>query len=353
MLKRIALISIFLIFYPLYSLFSQVDPDLVGEEIENNIDRALDFFSDGNYEEALRILNEVLKIDSNNSRTHDLIKSINELYKMEIQTDSTEEIETDFIARRPDFTINDPEEKKTEIITDSDGELERPDFSVRDENQDLTHPKEKRTQFELSLAPSILFPWDISEESVVFPTTGGYSGNFSAKFDYFFSSWDRIFGYSAMYSLFLLDWEDDGIASDQLHIFDAMVNFRTYFSETVDTRIIFKLSMGYRGYFANGYYFYDIERDYLSGFNMGVNLEAPLLYLFWDNELFKRFIVDFDMNLLFFPEINTLNLLDFRINGEIRFSNFSMGLHFGSYSVVTTDDIIYLWMGGMNISLFL
>lgn len=347
------ILSLFFLVSILLSLHSQVDPYLTQDEIESSLDRALDTFSSGSYEEALAILNQVLEIDPFNSRAMDLIKSINALYQMEINSEPSEGSDREFITRRPDFNVSEQEKNVSDPVSDPLDEHERPDFSIRDDDSDLIHPKETRTKLDFSLYASLLEPWSLSEESVVFPSSGSLTGNLYGKVDYFFDGWDRIFGFSGMYSLFLLDVDDDGLASDQLHVIDAMINFRTFFREEVDTKIIFKLSMGYRGYFSNGYTFYSIDRYDLSGFNMGVNLEAPLLYYFWDYEFFKRLIFDFDMNLLFFPEINTLNLLDFRLNSELHFSNFSTGVHFGAYSVVTTDDVSYLWMAGVNLSLYL
>ena len=347
--QKLLILSILSVFI-LGNLYSQADPYLINEEIERNIDLALDFFSSGEYEKAIDILNDVLEIDPTNKRATDLIDSITELYNMEIN--SNDEEEQSYITEKPDFSINDPQEDSS--AENSEEDLEKPDFSVRDDEDRLKQPEENRTVFELSLTPSLILPWNIGEDSVVFPDESDYSGSFAVKADYFLNVWDRILGFSGAYSLFLLYPEAESFASDQLHIIDAMVNFRTYFSETYDTKIIFKLALGYRGYFSNGYDFYSIDRDYLNGFNMGINLEAPLLYLFWDQEFFKRLVFDVDMNLnlLFFPELNTLNLFDFKITGEVRFNNFSAGVHFGAYSFITPEDVKYLWMTGLSINLY-
>jgi hypothetical protein len=341
--------AVFLLFlFTVTPLFSQVDTSLLEKEIENKIDEALDFFSEGDYQRSLFLLEQVLDMDPANKRASNLIKSIQELSKIEGESDLTEEPQKTFITEKPDFQINNPnDEEQTEQ------ETLRPDFSVREKDEDVSHPREKRSKLELSLTPSLLLSWNITEDSVVFPSSGSSAGSFNTKLDYYFDAWNKIFGFTGMYTLLMMDIEEDGLSSDQLHIFDAMLNFRTYFREEIDSRIIFKLSMGYRGYFSNGYTFYTVDKDYLNGFNMGVNLEAPLLYLFFENEYMKRIIFDFDMNLLFFPELNTLNLLDFKLSSELRFKNFSTGVHFGAYSVVTTDDVQYLWMTGFSLNVYL
>lgn len=345
--NKYLIISILFILF-VSNLYSQVDPYLINEEIELNIDKALDLFSSGEYDQAIIILKEVLTIDPTNKRASDLIESITELYLMEVNTDENQE--QSYITEKPDFRINDPFDESSR--ENNEDELEKPDFSVRDENDQLRQPEESRTVFELSLSPNLVLPWQIGVDSVVFPEESNYSGSFSVKADYFLNFWDRIFGISGAYSIFLLNPEEGGFASDQLHVIDAMVNFRTFFSETYDSRIIFKLALGYRGYFSNGYNFYSIDKNFLNGFNMGLNLEAPLLYLFWDVDFFKRIVFDVDMNLLFFPELNTLNLFDFKINGEIRFNNFSTGIHFGAYSFITPETVEYLWMTGLSINFY-
>jgi hypothetical protein len=327
-------------------LHSQADPYFLEEDIEEIINQALDFFSNGEYLKAIEILSSVLLVEPANKRASDLIKSIGELYEMEI--DSSDGTGQDYITERPDFSINDPLKKEEP----ADEDLEKPDFSVRDDEDNLLLPEHTRTVLEFSLSPNLVLPWEIGEESVVFPDESDYAGSFNAEVDFFFNSWNRIFGISGAYSLFLLNPDEEEFASNQLHVFDAMFNFRTFFSETVDSKIIFKLALGYRGYFSRGYDFYTIDRTFLNGFNMGINLEAPLLYLFWEEEFLKRLVFDVDMNLLFFPEVNTLNLIDFTVNSSLRFNHFSAGIHFGAYSVITPDKVEYMWMTGLNINLF-
>ncbi|MDA3811932.1 MAG: hypothetical protein PF518_16565 [Spirochaetaceae bacterium] len=346
MTKRIKVIIIFFLLLHSITLYSQVDSSLKGEEIEVKIDLALDQFSSGEYQNALVTLNDVLKIDPENKRAKDLIKSINELYNMETKGTAAKENES-FVAEQPDFHIVN-EEKKDE----PEEELDKPDFSVRDENAQLLLPEETRSILEISLSPNLVMPWNIGEDSVVFPIDSGYSMSLNGDINYYFNRWDRILGFNATYSLFLLNTENGGLAHDKLHIVDLLFQFRTFFSETVDTKIIFKFGIGYRGYFANGYQFYTIERSYLNSVNMAINLEAPLLYLFWDREFLKRLVFDIDMNLLFFPELNTLNLFDFKVSGELRFSHFSVGIHFGAYSIITPEKVEYLWMTGASINLF-
>jgi len=335
MIKKITLLISFHIFLSAVSLFSQIDPYMVSEEIEEKIDLALDAFSSGDYEEALRILNLVLEIDSTNQRAKDLIESINELYN--IETDRTDDNDEEpYITERPDFNIKEPPSENP------DEELNKPDFSVRNDDSDLLQPEDTRSFFEFSFSPNLVLPWNIGEDSVVFPLESGYSTSFNGDINYYFKMWNRIFGFNGSYTLFLLNVIDEGFAADKLHVVDVMFSFRTFFLETLDSRIIFKFSVGYRGYFSNGYDFFVVEKRSLNGFNMGVNLEAPLLYLFWDREILKRIIFDVDMNLLFFPEQNTLNLFDFRFSGEFRFNHFSAGLHFGAYSIITSDAAEYL-----------
>jgi len=326
-------------------LYSQADLYLLDEEIEENISLALDLFSNGQYQEAIEILNSILLVEPANKRASDLMKSIEELYNMEI--DSSYESDSVSVTEKPDFNINDPEETENP----GDEELEKPDFSVREEDDSLLLPEHTRTIFEFSLSPNLVFPWDdIGEESVVFPEESDYSGSLNVESDFFFDMGDRIFGISGAYSIFLLNPAGEEFASNQLHIVDAMFSLRTFFSETVDSKIIFKLGLGYRGYFSSGYDFFSVDRSFLNGFNMGINLEAPLLYLFWDKEFLKRIIFDVDMNLLFFPELNTLNLFDFKVSSKLRFNHFSAGFHFGAYSVVTPVKVEYLWMTGINVS---
>ena len=354
MIRKLPFIFLFLLFISINYLAAQVDPYLINDEIDAKIALSLDHFSNGEYDEALALLYQVLDMDPVNKRANDLIESISELYKMEKDTDSEDTEDQEYIISRPDFNINDTTEngQDPEGENQDDENLEKPDFSVRDEDDDLIQPEETRSRFEFSLSPNLVLPWNIGEESVVFPLVSDYSMNINGSLDYYLNFWDRIFGLRAAYSLFLLNPEESELASDLLHVVDIMASFRTFFSESIDTRIILKVALGYRGYFSQGYNFYTINRTYLNGINMGVNLEAPLLYLFWDKEFFKHLIFNADMNLLFFPEMNTLNLWDFKFNGEYRFKNFSAGIHFGAYSVITPDEVEYLWMTGITFKLF-
>lgn len=325
-------------------LFSQTDSSMWEGEVEIHINSALDLFSEGEYLRAIAILNNVLLIDPGNQRAADLKESIEELYNMELNI-GDEDLVQSYDSERPDFSMNDSDE-----LEKQEEELEKPDFSVRSEDDLVIHPEDTRTHFELSLYPNLVLPWDIGEDSVVFPDESGYSASFNVKADLFLKPWHRSFGIAGAYSLFLLGPVNGGFASQKLNVVDAMFTFRTFFLEEIDSKIIFKLGMGYRGYYASGYNFYSLERDYLNGFNMGVNLEAPLLYLFWDKDFLKRIILDLDMNLLFFPELSSLNLFDFKINMKFRFDHFSTGIHFGAYSVITSDSIQYMWMTGVNIN---
>lgn len=341
--------NLFLILLILLStvvLYSQADLFLDDEVIEENINLALDLFSRGEYQKAIDLLNSILLVDPSNERASDLKLSITELYNMEI--DSAEEEDQVYVTEKPDFSIAEPEEADIPV----DEELEKPDFSVRKSEEGLILPEHTRTSFEFDVSSNLLLPWSIGEESVVFPEKSNYSGSFQGEVDVFFNIWDRIFGVSGAYSLFLLNPDGGGPAANQLHTVDAVLNFRTFFSEMDDFKIIFKLGVGYRGYFSNGYDFFNINQDYLNGFNMAVNLEAPLLFLFWDEEFLKRIIFDVDMNLLFFPELKTLNLFDIKISGKLRFDHFSLGLHVGAYSVITQEKAEYLWMTGLNFSLY-
>lgn len=325
-------------------LYSQTDPPLPEKELDVRIDRALDHFGEGDYEKAISLLENVLVIDPENERASDLLISIRELYEMETGTTGEESS----LTEKPDFSINDPEIPEED--PQEEEELEKPDFSIRDEDNELIQPVQTRSRFELFLSSNLVFPWDNGEESIVFPDEGTHSVSFTADMDMYLNRWNRIIGFAGTYSLFLLDPEGGDFSDSMLHVVDGMISFRTFFREEIDSRIIFKLSAGYRGYFSNGYDFYDVERQYLNGFNMGINLEGPFIYYFWTNQFFKRFILDLDMNLLFFPEINTLNLFDFRLNGRYQFDHFAMGIHFGAYSVITTVDVEYIWMSGLNVS---
>ncbi|MBI9100429.1 MAG: hypothetical protein JEY91_18250 [Spirochaetaceae bacterium] len=339
--KRLLTIALVLSF-SIHSLIAQMDSYLMEEEIENSINLALDYFSSGQYEQALMTLENVLAIDPVNKRAIDLRTSILELYNIEYNTSEDKGTGEADVTEKPNFTTNDSEEEN------GDENLEKPDFSVREEDSQLVQSEDTRTAFELSLSPNLVLPWSISEESVVFPSESGRSVSFNIEADYYFPAWDRILGLSGVYSLFLLDPEDQGFASSQLHVIDVMIDFRTFFMETPDSKIIFKLGLGYRGYFSRGYEFYSIDLDSLNGFNMGVNIEAPLLFLFWDREALKRLIFDVDINLLFFPKISTLNLFDFKITSELQFKYFSAGIHFGAYSVITPVDVEYIWMTGLS-----
>lgn len=333
-------------------IYSQIDSSMQESELEVRINRALDYFGEGDYERAITILENVLVIDPDNKRAADLLASIRELYKIETDTGNGNNGADQGTTERPDFSFQDPqiEEDTPDEGEPDEEELEKPDFSIHDE-ESLLSPEQTRSIFELSLSPNLVFPWDMGEDSVVFPERGSLSGSFSADIDYFLNAWNRIIGFSGAYSLFLLDPDWGDFPDGQLHVVDALFNFRTFFNEEIDSRIIFKLGIGYRGYFAGGYDFHTIERSWLNGFNMGINLEGPLIYLFVNREGLKRLIFDLDMNLLFFPEINTLNLFDFRINTRLQLKNFAIGVHFGAYSVITTDDVEYIWMTGMNFSL--
>lgn len=347
-MRRITIIlAACIIFAPVQALFSQTDSTMREGEVEIHINQALDLFSRGEYVQSIALLDNVLLMDPGNQRASDLKESIVELYKLELYA-TEEDTEQSYNGERPDFSIKESDEPENT----EDEKLEKPDFSVRSDEDLIVHPEETRTYFELSLYPNLVLPWDIGEDSVVFPDKSGYSGSFNAKADLFLRPWDRSFGISGAYSLFMLDPAEGGFATNRLNVVDAMFTFRTFFSEEVDSKIIFKLGLGYRGYFSVGYNFYTVERDYLNGFNMGVNLEAPLLYLIWEREFLKRIILDLDMNLLFFPELSTLNLFDFKINTEFRFGNFSAGIHFGAYSVITDDLIEYMWMTGVNINFY-
>ncbi len=347
MRKITIFLSALILFLFAQGLFSQSDSSMREGEVEIHINQALDLFSRGEYIQAIAILNNVLLLDPGNQRAADLKESIEELYNMELYAEE-EDSEQSYYSERPDFSIKDTDE----LEKPEEEELEKPDFSVRSEEDQIIHPEDTRTHFELSLYPSLVLPWDIGEDSVVFPDESGYSASFNVKADIFLKPWNRSFGIAGAYSLFLLDPAQGGFASNKLNVVDVMFTFRTFFSEEIDSKIVFKLGMGYRGYYSNGYDFYSVERDYLNGFNMGVNLEAPVFYLFWDREFLKRIILNLDMNLLFFPELSSLNLFDFKMNTEIRFNHFSTGIHFGAYSVITTDSIQYMWMTGVNFNFY-
>lgn len=346
-MKRSVIFFLLLIYSLSFSLYSQ-NSTIPEKELEIRINRALDYFGEGNYEEAIAVLENVLAVDPENERASDLLISIKELYEMEKGTSSSEE-ENSIETQRPDFSIN-PSIEEPEV-SEPEEELEKPDFSIRDDDENLILPEETRTFLEFSLFPSLVHSWSIGEDAVVFPAEGSYSGSINVSGEYYFPFLDRIIGAAGGYTLFMLDpdWGDfpDGL----LHVLDGMISFRTFFLEEIDKRIIFELSAGYRGYFSQGYEFYDIQENSLHSFNMGVNLEGPFLYQFINREPLKNIIFDVQMNLLFFPEISTLNLFDFRGNVLFQLNHFSIGVHFGAYSVITAEDVKYIWMNGINFNL--
>ncbi len=357
--RTVLIISLFLssVFGKIYS---QNDPLPSANSIESKIEQALDYFTQGEYELALNILNQILRNEPENKRASDLVESINELYHIDQNVDNESQKEPIKIER-PDFNKDSNEDNKdsNEDNKDSNGdnengngdneEMERPDFSVRDDSDDLLLPEDGRTKFELYISPNFLFQYQIGEEGIVFPVSSDLSANFMAGAEYYLELWNRILGFSADYSIMVLNPSDGSFGSTRLHTVDAMLNFRTFFVETFDSRIIFKLGLGYRGYFSGGYNFNSIDRNYLHGINMGVALELPLFYLIWEEEFFKNIIFDVDLNLLFFPDITTFNLFDFTVCAEYRFDHFSVGLDFGAYTVITTEDIEYIWKTGLNI----
>ena len=85
---------------------------------------------------------------------------------------------------------------------------------------------------------------------------------------------------------------------------------------------------------------------------MGIALELPILYLFLERDILKRIILDLDMNLLFFPEFSTLNLFDFTVCGEYRFKHFSAGIQFGAHTVITSEQVVYIWKTGLNFKIY-
>ncbi|MBB6480825.1 tetratricopeptide repeat protein [Spirochaeta isovalerica] len=314
--------------------------------MDAQINLALDYFGQGDYEKAISLLEAVLIIDPENERAADLLVSVRELYRMERELSKTNNTDDEeFTAQRPDFSVNPTRDEETD--PQEDEELNKPDFSINEED-DLVQPEETRSRFELIVSPSLVYTWDVGEEGEVFPSVGTYSASVSSEMNYYFSKWNRIVGISGGYSLLLLDPEWGSFADARLHVVDALITFRTFFQEEVDSKTVLRIGAGYRGYYAGGYNFYTLNKGWLNGFNMGVNLEGPLLYLFRSNEGLKKFIMGIDMNLLFFPEMNTLNLFDFKIEARLQFDHFSAGLHFGAYSVITPDESKYIWMNGIN-----
>jgi len=340
-----------LFFTSLFSLYSQNNLPAPEDELEAQINLALDYFGQGDYERAIAILETVLAIEPGNKRAADLLSSIKELYRMEQEMDEENGVygDEDFTPERPDFGLDTPGEE-SENGPEGEEELNKPDFSVHDE-EDMLRPEETRSRFELSVSPGLVFEWDIGEGGEVLPPEGDYSGNVSAEVDFFFKKWNRIFGVSGGYSLFLITLEEGDFGENRLHNFDILFNFRTFFKEEVDSRTIFKFGVGYRGYLAGGYTFNTLQRRWLNGFNMAVNLEGPILYLFLNKEPLKRFIMGIDMNLLFFPQVSTLNLFDFKLEAKLQFDHFAAGFHFGAYSIITPEESKYIWMTGLNFSL--
>ncbi|MBN2659537.1 MAG: tetratricopeptide repeat protein [Spirochaetales bacterium] len=345
--KLAALFLVFLISSHL-CLSAQNGSAVSDEELEAQINLALDYFGQGNYEKAISLLETVLSLAPDNERASDLLLSLRELYRMEKEIGRNgDQAQEPFTAERPDFSINTPE--AGEDVPPEDDELEKPDFSIHDE-EDLIQPEETRSRFEFGLFPGFIYPWDIGESGEVLPSSGSYSGSFFSDINYYFKSWNRIIGVSGGYSLLLFNSDQSDFGDTMLHIVDVLFTFRTFFKEEVDSKTVLKIGAGYRGYFAGAYDFYTLGKGWLNGFNMGVNLEGPLLYLFRSRESLKRFILGIDMNLLFFPEMNTLNLFDFRIEAKLQLDHFSAGLHFGAYSVITPDESKYIWMNGINFS---
>lgn len=337
-----------LAFMPL-PLNSQGGTTFSDSEMDVRINEALDYFSNGDYDKAIALLKSILTLDPGNSRAADILLSIEALKQIESGTTAAGTAGGNSQTERPDFSSGNADQDNSG--TDSNTSVEKPDFSIRADDSGLVLPEETRSRFELTLSPNLVFPWNIGEGADVFPAEGSYSGSFAADGELFFNPWNRIIGIAASYSLFLLHPQWDGPSPVTLHVVDAMVSFRTFFLEDIDTKVIFKLSAGYRGYFSPVYDFYEVERNYLNGFNMGINLEGPFIYLFVNREALKNLILDLDMNLLFFPEINTLNLFDFQFSLQYRFNHFALGIHTGAYSVITPDQSKYIWMSGLDFNL--
>lgn len=340
MIFKKVLVCLCLIFLIVNNVYSQNDP-AIDKDLDLQINQALDYFSDGDYDKAITLLESVLSIDPENQRAVDLLISIKEIYKLEKDSGNPKSTDSeDFTAQRPDFSVMDPNADPAE-------ELQKPDFSVHDK-EDLIRPEETRSKLELDFSPALIFPWNLGKKEGVLPESGSYSVSGSASLDYYFNIWDRIIGLRGGYSLLLFDPVDQGFAGERLHFVDILVTFRTFFKEEVDSKTIFRIGAGYRGYFAGGYDFYSIDSQALHGFNMDVDLEGPLFYLFWDRDGLKKILMGIHMNLLFFPEINTLNFFDFKIDAGLQFQHFYTGLYFGAYSVITTVDSQYIWMAGLS-----
>ncbi len=343
---KLKLLLSVLILFSSSLIFSQTGYLPAETEIDIIIETALDYFSIGEYQKALIELNKILEKDQDNKRAAELYKSINELYIIEELSGNDEYSE---VSERPEFNNNsdDKEDVSAEDNESEIEELEKPNFSVHEDDENLLLPRDGRSILGLTISPDLVFPSAMGEASVVFPESTEYSLGLNVEFEYFLKKTGRKLGFLTNYSLLLFDINKDSFLSNQLHILDGMLSFRTFFNEIYDSRIIFQVAFGYRGYFPLGYSFSNFDKEVLNGFNFSISLELPVLYIIWEKELLKNIILDLDMSLLFFPEINTLNLFDFKVNLEYRFDKITTGLQFGANTRITKDNIKYMWNGGI------
>jgi hypothetical protein len=172
-----------------------------------------------------------------------------------------------------------------------------------------------------------------------------------AETEYFFNESERKFGVAARYRGAVHN--DDNI--DLLdHQFDMTLHIRGYFAETMENRLILGAKMGI------GYLFLhedstqqdgrgDLEIS--SAFVAGVYFEDALLrYLFKNQALFKKLLVDLNFDFFFLSELSDVSMAQYSIGAGYQFTeNWKLGIFNevsnGTSNIQETNS----WEAGMKL----
>jgi len=275
---------------------------------------ALESISQGKFREALTYLDSAIALAPSEKELQDLRQSVQDILILSEGKTGT----GDAVVSDPDFSqLYKPEENSDKVIS--------PDFAreLLTESQ-KEDPTVNRNHFSLSVGvrsgltqPVRIFGDVIlpqNESTPVHPFS-----RLSGEAQYFFDESKRRFGVAARYKGTISNQDNIDMLVQQ---FDVTMHYRSFFAETMESRLILGVKAGIGYLFLNetdkvGKISYISHSTILTGLYFE---DAIFRYLFKKHPFFNKILLDMNFDFYFLSTLDNMSMAQFSIGGGYRFS---------------------------------
>jgi hypothetical protein len=320
------------------------ETDILEQEYRKGrlVDLALSDISKGNYKGALTYLDAAIALSPQETTLYELRLSVLDIVILTEGGDTGSDIDPE----DPNFT---------EFYHPDDEEIITPDFAreLLSESQ-REDPRINRNAFSLTLGGSYGLTQPVYLENnlvlsgdITTPIHPFYRLSVGTR--YFFNESVRQFGIAARYKG-VFNKEDQ---TDMLeHQFDFTFHYRGFFAETLESRMILGAKIGV------GYLFLkemengeirplESHNSLIAGFYFE---DALLRYLFKEQKLFKKIVMEFDFDFIFFSSFNEVSMVQFLMGMGYQFNeDWSLGIFNEIFNSPVNIQETNSWEAGMKL----